>query len=119
MALGALAVNIEFNFTRCEGRIIAAAASNEDTTVDGVPHVRLDDQIGSERVAVVKADIEGGETKALLGMRRIIERDRPLLAVECWDADALASVESALPPGVYRRHEHVFCKTPTYVWEPI
>jgi FkbM family methyltransferase len=40
------------------------------------------DELGLARVDFVKMDIEGAELRALTGMRRILERDRPILLVE-------------------------------------
>ena len=40
-----------------------------------------DQVLRNQRVTLVKLDVEGAETDALLGMRRLIERDRPGLAV--------------------------------------
>lgn len=42
---------------------------------------RLDDIAGNEKIGFIKMDIEGSELKALIGARRIIERDHPKLAI--------------------------------------
>jgi FkbM family methyltransferase len=46
-----------------------------------VPCVRLDDALGNEHVSFIKMDIEGAELQALEGARRVIARDRPVLAI--------------------------------------
>ncbi|MDR1708584.1 MAG: FkbM family methyltransferase [Candidatus Accumulibacter sp.] len=46
------------------------------------PCVRLDDVLGEEPVALIKADIEGFELAALRGAQATIERWRPILYVE-------------------------------------
>jgi FkbM family methyltransferase len=47
-----------------------------------VPVVRLDDERIRPRCAFIKLDLEGGEYDALVGARRLIERDRPVIAME-------------------------------------
>lgn len=47
-----------------------------------VPAVPIDDVIGGP-VDVVKMDIEGHEPAAVMGMKRLIERWRPVLITEC------------------------------------
>lgn len=49
-----------------------------DTVVDLVP---LDAMFGSRQVSMIKMDIEGEEFNALLGARKVIQRDRPILAI--------------------------------------
>ena len=44
--------------------------------------VRLDDIIAWERVKLIKIDCEGFEIPAMLGARKLIARDRPILYVE-------------------------------------
>lgn len=46
-----------------------------DSLIDGLP-----------RVAFAKIDVEGAEHKVLVGMERLIARDRPVLAIELSDA---------------------------------
>jgi FkbM family methyltransferase len=50
-----------------------------------VPTVRLDD-MSLPRIDFIKADIQGAETEALDGMRRLIDKDRPILFIEIEEA---------------------------------
>ena len=43
--------------------------------------VKLDDVAGEETIGFIKMDIEGAEYDALHGAKRVIERDKPLLAI--------------------------------------
>jgi FkbM family methyltransferase len=65
------------SFTGGLGAASAIAEGGGDKTVV----LRADEAIRNQRVTLVKLDIEGAETEALLGMRSLIERDRPGLAV--------------------------------------
>ena len=49
-----------------------------------VPVVALDDLDLPSAVSIVKLDVEGAERATLLGARRLLRRDRPLLAVSCY-----------------------------------
>lgn len=46
------------------------------------PCVRLDDMLPSERVGLLKIDVEGFELRVLKGSRALIQRSRPLLYLE-------------------------------------
>ena len=56
--------------------------SEEDSgaTAIRIPVVRLDDEIGDERITFIKMDIEGAELRALHGAERIIKEQKPKLA---------------------------------------
>jgi hypothetical protein len=47
---------------------------------------RLDslEALGGTTVAVVKTDLQGRDHRALRGLRKIIERDRPVIVTEFW-----------------------------------
>ena len=65
----------------------SAASSFATTAIDGaiqVPVVALDEQDLPSPVTFVKLDVEGAEEATLLGARRLLRRDRPLLAVSCY-----------------------------------
>ena len=66
--------------SRFAGDGVGGGRVNDAVGID-VPCVCLDDALQSERVSFIKMDIEGAELQALEGARRIIERDRPVLAV--------------------------------------
>ena len=57
--------------------------NNEDDLVEyDVPIKRLDDVISEgESVTFIKMDIEGSEYKALEGARKIITKNKPVLAI--------------------------------------
>ncbi len=58
-----------------------ASATSLEESVDGdIPLDFLDNHM-VEKVDMVKMDIEGFEYKALLGARRVIQRDHPILAI--------------------------------------
>ena len=44
----------------------------------------LDDVVGNNPVNFIKLDVEGGEHAALLGARRTIERQAPVLALSAY-----------------------------------
>jgi FkbM family methyltransferase len=56
------------------------AAISETGDIE-VSCIALDDALASQRTTFIKMDIEGAEMSALRGARRIIRRDRPILAV--------------------------------------
>jgi len=53
-------------------------------TIDALALDEITDQLG--RVSLIKIDVEGAEMLALLGMQRLVERDRPSFIVEFTDA---------------------------------
>ena len=64
--------------------LIDQAKCAGQTGMDGgieVRTVRLDDVVGGTKVGFIKMDIEGAEYDALHGACRILERDKPLLAI--------------------------------------
>jgi len=67
----------------------ASILPQSDSRVSEVPATSLDRYFRrGERLDIVKMDIEGGETKAIPGMRRLLLETRPLLLIEvherCW-----------------------------------
>ncbi|MGQ2186040.1 FkbM family methyltransferase [Bradyrhizobium barranii] len=68
-----------------------AALSYASILTVSVPVVTLDEYfLESERVSVLKIDVEGAEAGVFEGAARLLERDRPLLVFEC-EARHLAS----------------------------
>lgn len=59
----------------------SAGAATGDPTEPMVPVRPLDDVVGVADVSFVKLDIEGAELDALRGMKRVVTRSRPVLAV--------------------------------------
>lgn len=46
--------------------------------------VNVDQHLGHKRFDLIKVDVEGFETQTLMGLRRIMKRDRPKLVLELW-----------------------------------
>ncbi|HET9100296.1 MAG TPA: FkbM family methyltransferase [Acidobacteriaceae bacterium] len=74
------AVGAESGKARFEnsGKVDSKVCNSGETLVDLVP---LDARFASQCVSMIKMDIEGGEFDALRGARKIIRRDRPILAI--------------------------------------
>lgn len=77
--------------------------------VDSLPEVQ------SDIVRLIKVDVEGMELGVLQGALGTIERDKPVLVVECQTDIDLAGVEDLLSPVGYRAVE-CFNATPTYIF---
>lgn len=60
------------------GKVDSKVCDTGATVVDLVP---IDAMFASKQVSMIKMDIEGGEFNALLGARKVIQRDRPILAI--------------------------------------
>lgn len=87
VAVGEAAGHLPLQLSSSAGTPMAARAKIATTAVKGetvdVPVARLDDLIGADRrVSVLHLDIEGHEWPALLGARRIIEADSPVIILE-------------------------------------
>jgi len=79
---------------------------------------RLDNLI-SERVSVIKIDVEGMEPEVLRGATRILLVDRPRVFAEaCTKADLAGLLEILRPLG-YEATGRVFNATPTYEFVPV
>lgn len=76
--------------------------------------VALDD-LELDHVAAIKIDVEGMESEVIKGASRIIERDRPLLYVECQDAASFEAALELLSPMGYCYWE-TFNATPTHLF---
>lgn len=105
--------------SECEGKIAAeqrfsaGAALTAGTAGTAVPLRTLDawaDEIGLERLDLLKLDVEGAEVAALRAARRTLERHRPAIIVEC-NPPALARAGAggldALMAEVTRTAPHV------------
>jgi FkbM family methyltransferase len=62
---------------------------------------RLDDLV-TDRVAILKMDVEGMEVRVLAGAQRILDRDRPVVFAEAFTAVERKALEAALRPYGYR-----------------
>lgn len=74
-----------------------------------VPIITLDEAIGDERVDFIKMDIEGGETKALSGMPKIIKNSPSLKMIIEVFPEGLVEAGSSLEEyiGFLQRHFHL------------
>jgi FkbM family methyltransferase len=74
-AVGSHRGSVRFEDT---GKVDSKVSDRGSIVVDMVP---LDVMFASKPVSMIKMDIEGGEFDALLGAQRVIQRDRPILAI--------------------------------------
>ena len=65
-----------------------SAAAFDDSGTEVIQCVALDDMLHGWRPTYVKMDIEGAEAAALEGMRGLLERDRPELAISAYHKPA-------------------------------
>jgi FkbM family methyltransferase len=84
----------------------------------GEVEVRPLDHLGLDApVRAIKIDVEGMELDVLQGAERLIERDRPLLYVECINDVAFRKLQRWLEPRHYMCWE-TFNATPTHLFMP-
>ncbi len=69
-------------------------------------------------VALMKLDVEGCEPLALTGALETIRAQRPLIAMEAADHEALAAQAAVLERLGYRRSRESWGSTPVYLWSP-
>ncbi|MFE6507337.1 FkbM family methyltransferase [Nocardioides sp. NPDC057767] len=79
--------------------------------------VALDDEHFPARVAALKIDVEGAEIDVLEGATALIERDRPLLYVECGTLAGYQKVSSWMIRMGYAQ-TGTFNLTPTHLFRP-
>ncbi|WP_336056019.1 FkbM family methyltransferase [Nitratireductor sp. CH_MIT9313-5] len=82
---------------------------------DIVNIVRLDDIPFDQAVKAVKIDVEGMELAVLEGAAKLIERDRPLLYVECQHLQNFSDLQAWLEPYGYCYWD-TFNATPTHLF---
>ncbi|HEY3229657.1 MAG TPA: FkbM family methyltransferase [Roseiflexaceae bacterium] len=76
------------HYSHLQGRIASPAEKTELGKQIDVPSLRLDDFVyrdGNSPPDVVKIDIEGGASKAIPGMARILADKRPIIFIEIHD----------------------------------
>lgn len=97
------------------GRVgIAPTTSGGDA-----PAAPLDEILDSvDGIVVIKVDAEGMSAEILRSGRRVLRRDRPLVAAEAASDAERHSLRALLSPLGYREVER-YCWTPTWLWEPI
>ena len=72
------------DFTEIDIANIGATRLYENTDGD-IPMTTLDQAVGEQRVDFLKIDVEGMEIRAILGARKLIQRDKPVIHLESWD----------------------------------
>lgn len=82
------------------------------------PAAPLDDVLdGVDGVGVLKVDAEGMTAEVLASARRVLRRDRPLVAAEAASDAERHALRALLGPLGYREGRR-YCWTPTWLWEP-
>ena len=66
---------------------------------------------------VIKIDVEGYNLPVLLGAERLIMQCKPDIFVECENIISLEEADYLLQQYGYKRTEHKFNATPTYLWK--
>jgi FkbM family methyltransferase len=69
-----------------------------------------------ENVSLIKIDVEGFETKVLLGASKILNKQHPVLCIESATEDEFKEVKNILEPLGYYASEKKYGLTPTYIW---
>jgi len=83
-----------------------------------IPAARLDDILSSfGTIAVVKVDAEDLSIDALESGMTVLQRDRPLVAVEAASDAEQGRLRRLLLPLGYELVGQ-YCWTPTWLWEP-
>lgn len=92
--------------------------NNEEDAVD---MVTIDEYFRDKKIDLIKMDIEGAETNALLGGMNVIKRDRPVLAISIYHTvedyyNIMKLLMKELTEYKYyvRHHSMVFCETVLY-----
>ena len=81
-------------FKKLKHRMVARRKGGKDRNHDGVAVSSIDDlnaEWGGAPLGFVHLDLEGNEHLAVLGMRRVIRRDRPVMSVEVFAAQPSAA----------------------------
>lgn len=68
---------------RLDNKGNSASCITEDGAFD-IEVVSIDQYVKEDRVAFVKMDVEGSELNSLIGMKQVIERDMPILAISAY-----------------------------------
>lgn len=83
----------------------------------GVKAMRVEDVLKENPVSIVKMDIEGAEYKAMCGLKSIIERDKPILAICVYhkrdDYYKLTDLIEEILPNEYKFFFRQYRYTPT------
>lgn len=79
--------------------------------------VALDELELPGRVTLIKIDVEGMELPVLQGAAGLIEKDRPLIYVECMNADHYKTISAWMESHGYT-YWNTFNATPTHLFRP-
>ncbi|MEF2229917.1 MAG: FkbM family methyltransferase [Pseudodesulfovibrio sp.] len=74
--------------------------------------------VAAQKIGLIKIDIEGMELKAIRGLAKIIERDRPVLYCEAFDATGTTDIEDFLSTCDYVKTNRIFNLTPVHEFFP-
>lgn len=74
--------------------------------------------VTARKIGLIKLDIEGMELQALRGLTRIIERDRPVVFCEIFDATGTTGIEEFLKGHDYVMTGRIFNVTPVHEFMP-
>lgn len=80
--------------------------------------VALDELEFPDRVKLIKIDVEGMELPVLEGAARLIGKDRPLVYVECMNADHYKTISAWMESHGYTYWD-TFNATPTHFFRPL
>ncbi|TQR28645.1 hypothetical protein DMB92_09090, partial [Campylobacter sp. MIT 99-7217] len=78
---------------------------------------RLDDFEIREKIASIKIDVEGMETKVLIGAKKTIEKNRPLIYIEAINQNAYLEIDELMQELGYIYFQ-TFNVTPTHLYFP-
>jgi len=79
--------------------------------------VTLDNYLDGKEISLIKLDIEGYEYKALLGAKRILEKQHPYLFVEAKTLEEKNRIETFLSPFGYQCVAMFNRPSPTYLYK--
>lgn len=96
---------VEEQFNLGASRFVSDEDVETSAAGRSLPVMRGDDLVKalklSSRVALIKLDVEGLETRVLLGLRETISRDRPLVLFEAWTGKSAAQIADCLRGAGY------------------
>ena len=98
-----------------EGNTAARRVSVGAGTTPAIPLDQL--LLPLSHIAVIKIDVEGHSCSVLRSAARVLQRDRPLLSVECLTPDEYDGVTDLLVPEGYEDVGR-YGRTPTHLWRP-
>ncbi|MBI2037822.1 MAG: FkbM family methyltransferase [Candidatus Magasanikbacteria bacterium] len=83
-ALGDKNEQVSINFSEAGDSSATICATTNATNSQLVEVIKLDDFVGEEKVGFIKLDVEGYEENVLLGAKKVIIRDKPVLALSAY-----------------------------------